>query len=184
MHNIRMLMVYLMLLSCFMSGCALVKPSRDCDEVTPIDWGMAEAFDEGITVVPFKAHDEVWGVYAAGRMKEYLLNHKAFVRVVYADKDLVPTRYILDGEIEHIFYGGTHSPSVVYLTVRIIDTTDGDTRFMRRVRATSEKDAYHVNWMIRVYVPSPYPEELMNDILDRIAGDIASGTRLPAKKCP
>jgi len=166
------------------SGCALVKPDRGIDEVTPIDWGLENRFEGSITVYPFDAQDEKWGVYAAQRMKEYLLENKAFRRVVYAAKDSAATSYELRGELEYLLYGGTHSPSRVCITVRIIDTADKDTRFLRIARASSENTAFHTSWLQRVYVSSPYPEQLLNALLEHVAADIAERTSLPAKKCP
>jgi hypothetical protein len=167
-----------------LSGCALVKPNRQLDEVTPIDWGLVDSFESGITLHPFDAQDTKWGIYAAQRMKESLLEEKAFRRVVYSDKKPVDTPYELHGELEYLFYGGSHSPSRVCISVRVIDTADGHTRFMRVARASSEKKAFHMTWLSRVYVPSPYPEELLNGLIREIARDIAGRTRLPAKKCP
>ncbi len=166
------------------SGCALVKPTRQLDEVTPVDWGLGGTFDRAITVYPFDAQDEKWGVYAARRMKEYLLENKGFSRVVYSDKEPCSTPYELRGELEYLFYGGSHSPSRVCITVRVIDTADKDTRFMRIARASSERTAFHMTWLTRVYVPSPYPEELLNSLLEHVAKDIAGRTGLPAKKSP
>lgn len=170
---------------CFvLAGCALVKPTRGLDEVTPIDWGLGDSFESGITVLPFDAQDEKWGVYAAKQMKQHLLESKAFRRVVYADKDTGKAPYALKGELEYLYYGGTHSPSRVCVSLRIIDVKDGQTRFMRVSRASSGKDAFHMTWLSKVYVPSPYPEEILNSLLRHIAEDIAERTSLPAKKCP
>jgi hypothetical protein len=55
---------------------------------------------------------------------------------------------------------------------------------MRVSRASSSKDAFHVGRLSRVYVASPYPEELLDALLKHIAGDIAERTALPPKKCP
>jgi hypothetical protein len=90
----------------------------------------------------------------------------------------------LKGEIEYIYYGGTHSPSEVCVSIRIIDRSDGQTRFLRVSRATSEKDAFHMTWLNRVYVSSPYPEELLDALLRHIADDISQRSMLVAKKCP
>jgi len=126
-----------------------------------------------------------WGVYAARRIQEHLLEHKAFRRVVYAEKAPEdPTSYELRGELEYLFYGGTHSPSRVCITVRIINTLDGDTRFLRIARSSSENTAFHTTWLKRVYVSSPYPEQLLNSLLKNVAADIAQRTSLPAKKNP
>ena len=176
--------LFFIVFSMVISGCALVKPARQLDEVTPIDWGLGNAFESAVTIYPFDAQDEKWGVYAAQRMKEYLLEKKGFRRIICSDKDPARTPYEIRGELEYLFYGGTHSPSRVCITVRVIDTADGDTRFMRIARASSAKKAFHMTWLSRVYVPSPYPEELLNSLLEHVAGDIVRRTNLPAKKCP
>ncbi len=170
---------------CFvLAGCALVKPTRQLDEVTPIDWGLGDSFEKGITVLPFDAQDEKWGTYAAKQIKQHLLESKAFKRVVYSENDTVSTPYVLTGELEYLYYGGTHSPSRVCVSLRITEAKDGQTRFMRVAKASSEKDAFHMNWLSRAYVPSPYPEEILNALLRHVAEDIAQRTSLPAKKCP
>ena len=66
----------------------------------------------------------------------------------------------------------------------MIDASDGHTRFFRISRASSGRDAFHVSWLSRMYVASPYPEELLNGLLRHIAHDIAQRTALPPKKCP
>jgi len=167
-----------------LAGCALVKPDRRFDEVTPIDWGLESAFESSIAVLPFEAQDEKWGVYAARQLQQHLLESSAFRRVVLSDGDNADTQYVVTGDIEYIYYGGTHSPSKVCVSVKITDTRDGKTRFMRVSRMSSGKDAFHVNWLSRVYVPSPYPEELLNAMLAHIAEDISLRTVSVAKKCP
>jgi len=174
----------IMCICVLIAGCAMVMPTRNLDEVTPIDWGLENSFENGVTIMPFDAQDEKWGNYAARQMKQHLLETGAFRRVVLSEKDKTATDYVLKGEIEHIFYGGTHSPSKVCVTVRIFEVKDGKTRFLRVSRATSEKDAFHMTWLSRVYVPSPYPEELLNALLKHIAEDISQRTLLVAKKCP
>jgi hypothetical protein len=170
---------------CFLlTCCALVKPDRHLDEVTPIDWGLDNSFESAITIQTFDSQDENWGIYAANRIKQHLLESSAFRRVIYSDKGPVTTPYVLTGELEYLYYGGTVSPSRVCISVRITDTKDNQTRFMRVSRASSGKDAFHVGWLSRVYVPSPYPEELLDALLKHIAGDIAERTVLPPKKCP
>jgi hypothetical protein len=174
-HTIRKLA--LVSVCFFVAGCAMVKPDRHLDEVTPIDWGMnGESLESAITILPFDAQDEKWGAYAAQRMKEHLLEEKAFQRVVLAGKESVATPYVLTGELEYLFYGGTHSPSRVCVSVRVMDASDGHTRFLRISRISSEKKAFHVSWLSRVYMPSPYPEELLNALLRHIAQDIAVRT--------
>ncbi len=182
-HCIRKIMLLGVIF--FIAGCAMVKPDRHLDEVTPIDWGLSgESFESAITILPFDAQDQKWGVYAAKRMKEYLLEEKAFQRIVFGGKEPADTPYVLSGELEYLFYGGTHSPSRVCVSLRVIDASDGHTRFFRISRASSGRDAFHVSWLSRVYVASPYPEELLNGLLRHIARDIAQRTSLPAKKCP
>lgn len=175
-------------LSVSISGCALVKPNRQVEEETPIDWGLEGAFGSAVTVYPFNAQDKKWGVYAAQRMKEYLLEKQGFRRVIFADTPdettAESTQYEIRGELDYLFYGGTDSPTRVCITVRVIDTSDGNTRFMRIARTSSEKKAFHMTWLSRVYVPSPYPEELLSSLLEHVAGDIADRTHLPAKKRP
>ena len=170
------------MLALILSGCALVKPNRHYEESTPIDWGMANTFESSVSVVPFVAEDSKWGVYAAHRMEEYLLEEKAFRKVVFTEEINPTTDYIITGTLEHLLYGGPYDPTSVFLTVRVIDTADGQIRFMRTARASSEKRGYHMTLLRRVYVPSPYLEEVMNGILKHIAQDIASRSRSPAKQ--
>jgi hypothetical protein len=180
-RNSAFLGLFLLMLT---TGCALVKPDRHYDEATPIDWGLENSFESSITVMPFEAQDEKWGVYAAKHLQQHLLESRAFRRVVYSDTGKAQTQFILKGDLEYIYYGGTHSPSRVCVSVKIIDVKDGKTRFLRVSRMSSAKDAFHVNWLSRVYVPSPYPEELLNAMLVRIADDVSERTSLIAKKCP
>ena len=165
-----------------LSGCALVKPNRHYEESTPIDWGLANTFESSASVVPFVAEDSKWGVYAAQRMEEYLLEEKAFRKIAFLDEGDPKPAYVITGTLEHLSYGGPYDPTSVFLTVRVIDTADGQIRFMRTARASSEKRGYHMTLLRRVYVPSPYPEEVMNGILKHIAQDIASRSRSPAKQ--
>lgn len=167
-----------------LAGCAFVKPTRHLDEVTPIDWGLSDSFEHAVTIVPFDAQNDTWGLYAAKQMTQYLIENKAFKQVIFSETEPAETPYVLKGDIEHLFYGGTHSPSQVCVSVRIVDTRDGQTRFMRISKMSSEKTAVHATWLSRVYVPSPYPEEIMNALLRHIAGDIAERTALPAKERP
>jgi hypothetical protein len=167
-----------------LAGCALVKPNRHLDEVTPIDWGLESSFESSITVMPFEAQDQKWGVYAARQLQQHLLESRAFRRVVLSNGSEAETQLIVGGDLEYIYYGGTHSPSKVCVSVKITDKKDGRTRFMRVSRLSSGKDAFHVNWLSRVYVPSPYPEELLNALLVHIADDISQRTVSIAKKCP
>lgn len=167
-----------------MDGCALVKPTRHYEESTPIDWGMANTFESNVSVVPFVAEDTKWGVYAAQRIKEYLLEAKAFRRVIFTEEENPKTTYVITGTLDHLSYGGTGAPTAVYLTVRITETVDDQTRFLRTAQASSEMSAYHMTLLRRIFMPSPYPEEVMNGMLKHIAQDIASRTRSPAKQSP
>jgi hypothetical protein len=176
--------VFLVLSIFVIAGCAVVKPDRHYDEATPIDWGLENSFESSITVMPFDAQDEKWGVYAAKQIQQHLLESRAFRRVVYSDSEKTQTQFVLKGDLEYLYYGGTHSPSRACVSVKIIDTRDGKTRFLRVSRMSSEKDAFHLNWLSRVYVQSPYPEELLNAMLVHIADDISQRTILIANKCP
>jgi hypothetical protein len=154
-------------------GCALVKPTRYYDESTSIDWGLAGAFDGSAVIVPFTAQDPKWGIYAAQRMKEYLLEEKAFKRVIYSEENGPKSTYVIKGSLDHISYGGTDTPTIVFINVRVIATADGQTRFLRTAKASSEKSAYHMTMLRRLFIPAPYPEEVMNGVLKHIAHDIA-----------
>jgi hypothetical protein len=44
--------------------------------------------------------------------------------------------------------------------------------------------AFHMTRLQNVSVPSPYIEEVLNNMLERIAKDIASRTNLPAVQNP
>ena len=175
---------FLMLLFVMLAGCAVVKPDRRCDEATPIDWGMDDSSENTVTIMPFEAQDGKWGVYAAKMMQRHLLETGAFRRVVLSGDRKPEAGYVLTGDLEYLYYGGTHSPSQVCVSVKIADFRDGKTRFLRVSRMSSGKDAFHLNWLSRVYVPSPYPEELLNALLGHIADDISQRTVLIAKKCP
>lgn len=176
--------VILFLALILLAGCALVMPDRRFDEATPIDWGLENSFETSITVMPFEAQDEKWGVYAAKQLQQHLLESRAFRRVVYSESEKSQTQFVLKGNLEYIYYGGTHSPSRVCVSVKIVDAKDGKTRFLRVSRMSAGKDAFHTSWLSRVYVESPYPEELLNSLLGHIADDISQRTVLIAKKCP
>lgn len=170
---------------CLLSGCAMVKPERSLEELTPIDWGLdGGSFQGGVTVLPFGGQDAKWGAYAAERMKNHLLEHKAFCRVVLSEEGAVETPWVIRGEIDQLFYGGTGSASRVGVSVRVIDASDGQTRFLRISRMSSGKKAFHLVWLSRVYLRSPYPEELLDPLLGHIAQDIAERTASPAQQGP
>lgn len=175
---------FLVIFLALLTGCAVVKPDRRCDEATPIDWGMDNSFESTVTIMPFEAQDEKWGVYAAKMMQRNLLETGAFRRVVLSGDQKAENGYVLTGNLEYLYYGGTHSPSQVCVSVKIADSKDKKTRFLRVSRMSSGKDAFHLNWLSRVYVASPYPEELLNALLGHIADDISRRTVLIAKKCP
>lgn len=181
-HVVLFIVLFSFLTGFLVSGCALVKPSRQFDESTPIDNGLDGASAHELTIVPFVSKDVKWGYYAATRMQEYLLEERAFSRIVLAEEGFSATRYSLHGELEHLFYGGSNSPTEVCLSVSILDTTSGETRFFRKTSASSKKSAFHMTWLTRVYVPSPYPEEVVNSVLRKIAKDIAKRSTLPEKQ--
>jgi len=166
------------------SGCALVKATRHYEESTPIDWGLANTSARSVSVMAFTAEDPKWGVYAARMMKDYLLEEKAYSRVVLTEDKQPKTAYVITGALEYLAYGGTDIPTAVVLTVRVIETKDGQTRFMRTARASSQRSAYHVTMMRRIFVPAPYPEELLAGMLKRIAHDIALRSASPAVQNP
>lgn len=162
----------------FLTGCAIVRPHLDTRQETPIDWGLECSHTAAITVQPFVTGEpeSKWGVYAAQRMQEYLLAAKAFQRVLVAESGPVMTPYVLTGEIDHMFYGGTFTPSKVYLTIRVINRRDGQTRFLRKGYAAAENRGLDLELLTRLYVSSPYPEELLNGLLKTAAKDIAQRT--------
>jgi hypothetical protein len=166
----------LFLLLIIIEGCALTKPSREFDEATPIDWGLANSFKSSVAVVPFKAEDPKWGIYAAQMMKEYLLEEKAFQRVIYTEEKKPDTTYVITGSLDHINYGGTDIPTSVFLTVRLTAASDNQARFLRTAKATSMKSAYHMTLLRRIFLQAPYPEQVMNSVLKHIAQDIAERT--------
>ena len=169
------------------SGCALVMPTRHYEEATPIDSGpgLAGAYSNTAAVMPFdaKGNDE-WGVYAAQRLMEYLIEQKAVRRVFFIEKRPQDVNYIITGTLEHLSYGGNEEPTTVFLTILVIGASDSQTLFYRTAKASSKKSAFHMTWLRSVDVPSPYIEEVMNGMLERIAKDIALRTNLPAVKNP
>jgi len=166
----------LILMALLAGGCALTKPSREFDEATLIDWGLVDSFKNSVAVMPFTAEDPKWGIYAAQRMKEYLLEEKAFQRVMYTEGKKPDTTYVITGNLDHISYGGTDTPTSVFLTVRLASASDNQTRFLRTAKASSMKSAYHMTLLRRIFIPAPYPEEVMNSVLKHIAKDIAART--------
>lgn len=170
----RFLPACLLLCLC-LSGCAIVKPHMDSHQTTPIDWGLEGARSSAITVLPFVTHDqeERWGIYAGRRMQECLLGAKAFERVLYAEKEPVTTQYVLLGEIDGLYYGGTFTPTSVQITVRVINRQDGQTRYLSRLSAAAENRGLDLELLTRKYVSAPYPEQVLNGMLEELAREIA-----------
>jgi hypothetical protein len=169
----------------FTSGCALVKPTRHFEESTPIDQGLAGTYLSTAVVMPLEAKgNESWGAYAAQRLTEFLIEQKAYRQVVYT-KDKVPgTGYIITGSLDHLSYGGNDEPTTVFLTIKVLGAADFQTLFYRTAKASSKMSAFHMTRLQNVSVPSPYIEEVLNNMLERIAKDIASRTNLPAVQNP
>jgi len=168
----------LLALGLCMSACAIVKPHLDASRTTPIDWGLEGARSSAITVLPFVAHgqDERWGIYAARRMHEFLLAAKAFERVLYVEQEPVATPYVLKGEIDALYYGGTFTPTSVQVTVRVINRRDGQTRLLTTLSAEAENRGLDLELLTRKYVSAPYPEQVLNGILKELARTIAQRT--------
>ncbi|HVN71755.1 MAG TPA: hypothetical protein VMU10_07035 [Desulfomonilia bacterium] len=168
-----------------LSGCALVMPTRIYDEATPIDTGLAGMYLSTAAVMPFEAVGyENWGVYAAKKLTGSLLKHKAFRQVVYAEKKPPEVNYIITGTLENLSYGGNEGPTTVSLTVKVVGASDSQTYFYRTAKESSKKSAFHMSWLRRVDVPSPYIEGVLSSMVDRIAKDISSRTNLPAVQNP
>lgn len=169
----------------FLNGCALVKPTRRYEETTPIDEGLAGANQGTAVVLPFVAKDlDIWGAYAARSLREHLLEHKAFHTVAPMEDKVSSAEYIVTGSIDYIGYGGSESPTVVFLTVKVVARSGSKTLFYRTVKASSQKSAFHMTWLRRVDVPSPDIEAVMTVLLEKIAVDIASRTQSPAVQHP
>lgn len=166
-------------------GCALVKPTRYYEEATPMDEGLAGASKGTAVVMPFDAMgNDMWGIYAAQRMTEYLIEQKAFRQVAFSDKKPQGTGYLITGTLDHLSYGGNESPTTVFLTIKVASTPDDQVHFYRTAKASSEKSAFHLTWLRRVDMPSPYIENVLNGMLERIAEDIALRTTLPPVQNP
>ena len=83
------------------SGCALVMPTRHYEEATPIDSGLAGAYSNTAAVMPFDAKgNDGWGVYAAQRLTEYLIEQKTFKQSRLCRKKTS------GGELHHYRYAG------------------------------------------------------------------------------
>jgi len=178
--NARSLSLFpvLLLLCLCIGGCAIVRPHMETSRNTPIDWGLEGAQNSAITVLPFATHDQEkrWGIYAGQRMQESLLAAKAFERVLYAEKEPVTTPYVLKGEIDDLYYGGTFTPTSVQVTVRLINRQDGQTRFLSKLSAAAENRGLDLELLTRKYVSAPYPEQVLNGILKELAREIALRT--------
>ncbi len=175
----------LFLLLLVIAGCALVKPTRVTEVSTQVDAGLPGAYLGSAAVVPFHAAgDESWGTYASRKLADYLMENRAFGQVTVAQGAVPDTNYVVDGTLEHLFYGGNEGPTTVFLTIRVVSTSDSRVRFQRSVKASSEKSAFHLAWLRRVDVRSPYIEEVMNSALKAVANDIASRTHSPAVQNP
>jgi hypothetical protein len=186
-HNRTTLLLWSMFLALiFASSCALVKPTRHYEESTPIDQGLAGTYLSTAVVMPLEAKgNESWGAYAAQRLTEYLIEQKAYRQVVYT-KDKVPggAGYIITGTLDHLSYGGNEAATTVFLTIKVLGAADSQTLFYRTAKASSKMSAFHMTRLQSVDVPSPYIEEVLNSMLERIAKDIASRTNLPAVQNP
>jgi hypothetical protein len=167
------------------SGCAFVKPTRHYEESTPIDQGLAGTYLSTAVVIPLDAKgNEGWGVFTAQRLAEYLMEQKAYRQVVYA-KDKVPgAGYIITGSLDHISYGGLEAATTVFLTVKILGAADSQTLFYCTIKASSKMSSFDVSRLQSDDVPSPFIEEVLNGMLERIAKDIAMRTNLPAVQNP
>ncbi len=185
-YNSMMMILWTMpLMFLLVSGCVLIKPTRHYEESTPIDQGLAGTHLSTAVVMPLEAKgNESWGVYAAQRLTEYLIEQKAYRQVIYT-KDKVPRAdYIITGTLDHLFYGGNEDATAVFLTIKIQGATDSQTLFYRTAKASSKMSTFDMTMLESVDVPSPYIEEVLNGMLERIAKDIASRTNLPAVQNP
>lgn len=173
------------LLIVVMAGCAVVKPARVLEESTPVDRGLQGAYLGTAAVEPFECRgDAAWGLYAAQRMADYLMENEAFRQVTVGENSSKNAGYIVRGSLEHLFYGGNDEPTTVFLTVRVLSASDSGLRFQKSMKVSSEKDAFHMVWLRGVDVPSPYIEEVLNAVLKVAADDIASRTHSPAIQNP
>jgi hypothetical protein len=169
----------------FISGCALVKPTRIFEESTPIDQSLAGTYLSTAVVMPLEANgNESWGAYAAQRLSEYLIEQKAFKQVTFSKNKLPGTGYIITGSLDHLSYGGNEDATTVFLTIKVLGAADSQTLFYRTAKASSMRSAFHMTKLQGVDVPSPYIEEVLNSMLDHIAKDITSRTNLPAVQNP
>lgn len=180
--NTRLLGLACLILVC-VSGCAFTQPRYSRQDERPIDWGLEGAAGESATVLAFKTSDQRYGVYAAKRLKEQLLNEAAFKRVTYAESEAADTRYVIRGEIVDLYYGGTNAPTRVSLDVRVIDRADGQTRYFRKAGISYAVKGFSVQWLNRYYVPAPLPEEIIAALMREIAIELAERTASHDKQC-
>jgi len=166
-------------------GCALVKPTRHFEESTPIDQDLSGANMKKAVVIPFDAKgSDIWGIYAAQRLAEYLMEQRSFIQVVYSENKKIRADYIITGTLDHLFYGGNDDPTTVILTVKVLSADESQVLFYRTVKASSEMSAFHMIWLRSIDIPSPYIEEVLNNLLEKIAKDVSSRTNLPAVQSP
>jgi hypothetical protein len=185
-HNRATLLFWSMFLTLiFASGCALVKPTRHFEESTPIDQGLAGTYLSTAVVMPLEAKgNESWGAYAAQRLTDYLIEQKAYRQVVYTKNKVPGADYIITGTLDHLSYGGNEATTTVFLAIKVLGAADSQTLFYRTAKASSKVSAFDMAKLQSVDVPSPYIEEVLNSVLERIAKDIASRTNLPAVQNP
>lgn len=162
------------------SGCTVARPHFYKQYETPIDWGLKSSFNESISIEPFTLPPNTnpeWGQWAARRMQQYLLEERAFQRVVLSEKGKSMSPLVLKADITQLYYGGTFAPSRIDASIRIISLQDGQTRFLRTAHVTGEKKGINLELLTRAYVSSPYPEEILDKMLKEAAHDIAQRTR-------
>ncbi len=164
-------------------GCAFTQPRYAREDGRPIDWGLEGAVSESVTVLAFTAPDERYGVYAAKRLKEELLNVAAFQRVVYGASEPVDTRYIVRGEITDLYYGGTNAATRVSLNLRVSDRADGQTRYLRKFTVRYAVKGFSLQWLNRYYAPAPLPEEVLSGLMKEVAEELAERTASNEKQC-
>lgn len=168
-----------------LSGCTLVMPTRHLDESTPIDRGLQGAYLSTAVVLPFDARgSEAWGMYASRQLADFLRENGAFRRVSVAGEGDAEPGFIIQGTFDHLAYGGNDEPTTVFLTVKVISASDSQVRFQRSTKASSSKSAFHLAWLRRVDVPSPYIEDVLAGLLKAIASDIAARAHSPAVQNP
>ncbi len=166
-----------------LGGCAIERPFSKLDDETLINWGIKGSFEKGVVVLPFDVgrYNKRWSTYSAKRMKEYLLEYDAFKRVVFRDKPVSSIPFVLKGNIDYMWYGGSYTPSMVSITIRIISVQDGRTRYLKRMSMSYERRGFKISGPSKLYLSSPIPEQLLDGLLMHVAKDIAKETNLPVK---